>query len=232
MGGGYVSTCRSISALFSVRTIKNLLTGQGVTTKTVGMPRKKTVLNIEEDLPLPAMEDYASIPDEKQPNRTRKRGVFVPLTESGDLDMQRVRADNKLDDARKALAIEPGSGKPAVEVNPDFVRGLYKGVEFVIGFAGGRFLHWPHELTAELHYSADQLDKLESPTKTVIEKLSPKWLAKHQEIATLAVVFTAVTTEMVQAGLRSFIIKHPEMIQVQPAVIKPNGHAEGNEATT
>lgn len=196
------------------------------------MPKKKVVLNMDEDVPLPGMEEFSPIPDEKKPDRTRKRGIFVPINEDGGLDQTRLRGDTaKMDEVRKALAMEPGGAylaKPAVDVNPEFVRGLYKGVEFALGFAGRRFLKWPQELTAELHYSPQQLDKLESPTKTVIEKISPKWLAKHQEIATLAVVFTAVTTEMVQDGLRAFVAKHPEIVQQQ---IKPNGHAEPQQPT-
>jgi hypothetical protein len=188
------------------------------------MPRSKK--NTES----PLEEFDLQSPDDKP----RARGVYIPLTADGQVDEARIKHPEKFEEARRALGMMPGefvSAQPylkpsSIDVDPNFVRGIYRAVEVSLQWIGSSFLKWPHDLAAQMRYTEEQKDRLVPPTKAVIEKLAPAWLVKHQEIATLAVIFAAETQSMVENALRGYVALHPELVKPsEPAPAKPNGRS-------
>jgi hypothetical protein len=220
----------------------NILTANPLWTYSLHVPRKKVVFETVSDTDVPSPEAtpfsleppvFASPFDEK-PKREKRLGVFIPFNPDGSLDEKRLKGDyDKIDQVKRALNLAPGAAteqvKSGMEVSNDFVRGMYSAVEMLLQRAGVLFLKWPHELASGMKYSEEQKDKLTPPTKALIEKLAPTWLVKHQEIATFAVVFTAVTQEMVQNALVQYVRNNPQMVQAGATETKPNGsHVEGD----
>jgi hypothetical protein len=199
------------------------------------MPRKKATPIIDAlptDADETAKSDLSDLSASTSPTEVkggRKTGIFLPLNEEGGIDIKRLRGEDwKLDAARRALGTAPGEKPAGLSINEDFVRGLYRGFEVTLQRIGTLFLKWPADLASLIAYSDEQKNKLVPPTKAVIEKFAPRWLINHQEIATLAVILSAETHEMITRALTIYVSAHPELLQPK---VRPNGHssAAGSE---
>lgn len=161
-----------------------------------------------------------------KPEKEKKRsGYFIPLTDDGELDIARLRGDTaRVDAVRAALNAQGDAGAaiPAFKVNPELPGYLYDGLSKLIQTVGTNFLHWPADFAALMKYSDASKAKLGPPTAAIIERYSPMWLAKNQDLAMLGVSLATETQTMIQQAGIAYARLRPEL-SVKP--VKPNGNA-------
>lgn len=174
-----------------------------------------------------------------QPARKRsaKRGIFVPLTETGALDVDRVVEPEKIEMARTALGVvDPTTLPPKepVQINPEFIIPAYSLLEVAIRWIGKKALKWPTALADEMYFSEDKKQALVAPTTAVLSRFAPSWLVENQDIAALGAAFASAVDDMVSKGVQRYTEKviaaqqqaqrHPPMSAV-PVQQPSNGQA-------
>ena len=159
-------------------------------------------------------------------SKKKRSGYFIPLTEDGMIDATRLKGDTeRIEAVRRALnmAGDAPTVAPAMRINPEMAGYLYDGVSRIIQLAGKQFLKWPEEFAVLVKYDDEAKEKLGPPTTAVLERLAPMWLAKHQDVAMLAVALATETQRMIQNAGLEYVRTHPKVI---PPETKSNGHAE------
>jgi hypothetical protein len=162
------------------------------------------------------MSTSASQPPTRK--RTPKRGIFVPLTESGTLDTDRVVEPEKIEIARAALGVvDPATLPPKepVHINTEFILPAYSLLEVIIRFAGKKLLKWPEPLAAEMYFSEEKKHALVAPTEAVLSRFAPSWLIENQDIAALGAAFAAAVDDMVSKGVQRYVEKLTAAQQAQ-----------------
>lgn len=152
-------------------------------------------------------------------SRTVKRGVFVPITESGKLDVDRISKPEEIERARAALGVvDPATLPPKepVKINKDFIVPAYSLVEVIIRFAGKKLLKWPDELANEMYFSVEKKEALVEPTCAVLSRYAPSWLVENQDIAALGAAFTAAVDDMINKGVQRYTAKVQAAAHVPP----------------
>jgi hypothetical protein len=147
-----------------------------------------------------------------QPTRKRnvKRGIFVPLTETGALDVDRIVEPEKIEMARSALGVVDPSTLPPkepVHINPEFILPAYSLLEVAIRWIGKKALKWPPALADEMYFSEDKKQALVAPTAAVLSRFAPTWLVENQDIAALGAAFASAVDDMVSKGVQRYADK-------------------------
>jgi len=163
--------------------------------------------------------------EQKPPSRVKKPrlGFYIPLTEDGVLDGDRVSDTAALEKIRKALAVPLPAEQPKLHLNPQFVPYAYSLLELAIQWGGGLFLKWPLELRQEMYFEAKDKENLVAPTVACLEEHCPPWLLSNQGTAALAIALSQAVNNMVLNGTARYVEKKKLELQSPPA--KPNGHA-------
>lgn len=143
-------------------------------------------------------------------SRVPKRGFFVPITESGKLDVDRVRDTEGLEKARAALGVvDPASLPPKepIKIKSEYILPAYSVLEVLIRFAGRKLLKWPNELAQEMYFSPEKKQALVAPTAEVLSRYAPTWLVDNQDFAALAAALTDAVDDMVNGGVARYMAK-------------------------
>lgn len=164
-----------------------------------------------------SLDEVSSAPspgNSPAPSATRrtptKRGFFVPITESGQLDIDRVRDTGGLERARAALGVvDPASLPPSepVKINKEFILPAYSLLEVAIRFVGKKALKWPDALAEKMRFAPEKKEALVEPTAAVLAKYAPKWLVDNQDIAALGACLTDAVDEMVNRAVSEYVIE-------------------------
>jgi len=136
--------------------------------------------------------------------RVPKRGFFVPITESGKLDVDRVRDTEGLAKAREALGVvDPASLPPKepIKIRKEYILPAYSVLEVLIRLAGRKLLKWPDELAAEMYFAPDKKEALVEPTAEILSRYAPIWLVDNQDFAALAAALTDAMDNMINSGV-------------------------------
>lgn len=176
-----------------------------------------------------SLEDQASpMPSGAAPapvaSRTRpvKRGVFVPITESGKLDVDRISKPDEIERARAALGVVDPATLPPPEVkkiNKNFIVPAYSLLEVIIRLVGSKALHWPDELVVEMYMDPKKKEALVEPTAEVLQRYAPSWLIENQDIAALGACLGDAIDDMVNGGVRRWTAKkNGQPLPVPPPV--------------
>lgn len=160
------------------------------------------------------------------PTRSRpaKRGVFVPITETGKLDVDRISKPDEIERARAALGvvdpatIPPPAPKP---IKKDFILPAYSLLEVVIRLVGRKLLKWPDELAAEMYMSPEKKEALVEPTAEVLQRYAPSWLIDNQDIAALTAALGDAVDDMINGGVRRWQAKQSGQAPPIPAPTRP-----------
>lgn len=153
--------------------------------------------------------------------RAVKRGFFVPITESGKLDVDRVRDTEGLEKARAALGVvDPASLPPKepIQIRKEYILPAYSVLEVLIRLAGRKILKWPEELAAEMYFSEKKKEALVGPTAEVLSRYAPSWLVDNQDWAALTAALTDAVDDMINGGAARYMAKKsaPQPAQAQP----------------
>src|SRR5712691_4939291 len=142
------------------------------------------------------------------PRKRVVRGISIPLTESGQLDTDRVRDPQLIERARAALGVvDPATLPPPepVKINTEFIKPAYSLLEVAIRFIGKKALHWPDLLAEKMHFSEEKKDKLVEPTAAVMARFAPPWLVNNQDIAALGACLADAVDDMVQRAVKEYV---------------------------
>jgi hypothetical protein len=140
--------------------------------------------------------------------RPVKRGFFVPITTTGQLDIDRVRDPEGLERARAALGVVDPATIPPPEkpkINKEFILPAYSLLEVGIRFVGRKALHWPDALAEKMAFSPEKKQALVEPTATVLSRYAPAWLVANQDIAALGAALADAVDDMIQRGVKEYV---------------------------
>ena len=168
------------------------------------MPRKRKDLEIEEP----------EVPQPEQTAVNKRKGIYVPLTDDGALDLARVKAPDQMDAARIALGAGGGvDGAAAVTPLDRALVGNIVDAYALLLQQGTRLLKWPAEARSYIVFEGEAKEKIVDPLGKVLDKYGPAYLAKNQDVLSLVLAVGVATKTVLESAMQRYVAEHPEVLQ-------------------
>jgi len=101
-----------------------------------------------------------------------------------------------------------GIGPLSDHFDPAHCKRFYDALGRMLQTVGRFAFKWPKEALEPLLYSDQEKEELAEPTAKALDELAPRWLKENQAIATLLLVFAAITQRKLQeAALIAHVAK-------------------------
>jgi hypothetical protein len=142
------------------------------------------------------------------PKKRIRTTIAVPITEAGQLDMDRIRDPQAIERARAALGVVDPATIPPKEppkINREFIKPAYSLLEVAIRFVGKKALKWPDALAVKMRFSEEKKDALVEPTAAVLARYAPAWLVANQDIAALGACLADAVDDMINRAITEYV---------------------------
>ena len=178
----------------------------------------------------PASSEPSAAPPKYTPRGGKKERILVAVKDNR-IDFQAMSSDSSK--ALNDLMHEPdvqaqfGIGPLTQGFDPQHCKRIYQALGTV--FSGlARSMKWPNEAADHLRYTDQEQEELAKPTASVLDELAPKWLRENQALASLLLVFGAMT----QNKLREAAAIAIDVKRRQAAAASSAGHDGGGDGAT
>jgi hypothetical protein len=145
----------------------------------------------------PASADPKEKPAPKYTPRGGSKTRILIAVKDSRIDFPAMGADSAK--ALNDLMHEPevqaqfGIGPLTQGFDPQHCKRIYQALGIVLQGVGKTVFRWPSEATEKLRYTDAEQEELAKPTANVLDEMAPKWLRENQALASLLLVFGAMT---------------------------------------